>query len=94
MKQADGDLVEELKKITDRFIEDQEREKPLDKPENIADEIHGNLADLMFIDKVENDTLVGFIIGLFYAESKPSHEQVLQLLRTVRYALNNLQVNE
>lgn len=85
MKQSDNDLIRELKQIFDEQLSDKRH-----KVQDLPAEIHGHLADLLFIDKVENDALVNFIIGLIYTHNGEEDPKVLSPLKDIQATLDKM----
>jgi predicted nucleic acid-binding Zn-ribbon protein len=49
------DLVRDIKDQVDRLLEDQRLRRPLNRPQNIPAELHGILADILYVDKTKKD---------------------------------------
>jgi hypothetical protein len=90
MKKSDDELIKELRAVFKRFLDDQASPKPTFRPSQVAGEIHGNLADMIFIDKVENETLVYFVLELVNVASDGSDEEILKQLKNIYATLDFL----
>jgi hypothetical protein len=93
MKKSDIDLINKLNKIIKIYIDDQARQSPLHEIKNVPSEIHGHLADLLFIDKVENEALVNFIVGMLYADKNIDDAETMKLIRNISAVLEKLSTN-
>jgi len=82
-------LEKKIKGEIDRFLTDQHQAKPRFKPKDIPAEIHGYLADLLFIDHVQNEALVGFIISLLYEMQKRTDKDIIDLLADISNVLGS-----
>lgn len=84
------ELVQRIKTEIDRFVEDQQQPKPFFQPGQISAELHGFFADLLYVEKVNDELLVNFLIGLFNANKKPSKDEIAQLLEAVSYSFSTM----
>ncbi len=89
MKKSDIDLIGKLRVNIDRYLEDQKSNKPVHQIADIPLGIRGYLADLLYIDKVENDALVNFIGILLHTHKGRSDAEIMRLLTDISSSLGS-----
>ena len=86
----DNKLIQEINVVIDRYLTELKGPSPSFKPQDVAAELHGPLADMIYVDKVENEPLVSFIITLLYVRKNRTDEEILALLEDLSAALGEM----
>ncbi len=94
MKQSDRHLVLRLRDLLDSYIEDQQRTKPLHKAQDLPFEVQGHLADMLYTDSHDNELMLSLLLGFVEVAKSKKGDGILQTLKDVRSALNNIRVEE
>jgi hypothetical protein len=88
MRKTDVELITRTKDIFDLYLNQSAVPEDDTDIQDIIDDIHGQLADILFIDKVENDALVNFIIGLIILQRGRDAPEIMRTLEDVREVLS------
>ncbi len=86
---SDLELAQKIRSIVDRYVDDQLSDKKLHELKDVPSGIHGELADLLFIDKVENELFVNLILSLLIYKER-TDEDIMTLLKDLRGALSSV----